>query len=131
DPVFDVAFWATFHPDRRHGAFLDGYRSVRDLPADFERRFRLYYPRVALSKTVLRHRLGLADRPGRPPASLRIQRALERLEALPGHPGTHAAHGPPGQGVARRQLLLDGRPAGRPLRRRAARRSGPARLARP
>src|SRR5262249_2960176 len=25
DPLFDVAFWATFHPDRRHQAFLDGY----------------------------------------------------------------------------------------------------------
>jgi Ser/Thr protein kinase RdoA (MazF antagonist) len=90
DPVFDVAFWATFHPDRRHAAFLDGYRSVRALPADFERRFWLYYLRVALSKTVLRHRLGVTDRPGRPPASLRIQKALERLEALQGSPSRAA-----------------------------------------
>lgn len=82
DPAFDVAFWATFHPDRRHAAFLDGYRSARDVPADFERRFWLYYLRVALSKTVLRHRLGLADRPGREPASLRIRKGLERVEAL-------------------------------------------------
>jgi hypothetical protein len=82
DPAFDVAFWATFHPDRRHAAFLDGYRSVRDVGPDFEARFWLYYLRVALSKTVLRHRLGVADRPGRPPASRRIQKALEKLEAM-------------------------------------------------
>jgi hygromycin-B 4-O-kinase len=81
DAVFDVAFWATFHPERRHVAFLDGYRSVRALPVDFAWRFWLYYLRVALAKTVLRHRLGIADRPGRPPASRRIQLALERVEA--------------------------------------------------
>jgi hypothetical protein len=84
DPVFDVAFWATFHPDRRHAAFLDGYRRERVLPADFELRFWLYYLRVALSKTVLRHRLKVADRPGREPASRRIQMGLERVEALQG-----------------------------------------------
>jgi len=84
DPVFDIAFWATFHPDRRHAAFLDGYRAVRALPADFEWRFWLYYLRVALAKTVLRHRLGITDRPGRLPASRRIQKGLERVEALQG-----------------------------------------------
>jgi hypothetical protein len=82
DPAFDVAFWATFHPDRRHAAFLDGYRRERSLPGDFELRFWLYYLRVALSKTVLRHRLGVADRPGREPAARRIQKGLERVEAL-------------------------------------------------
>ncbi len=81
DPAFDVAFWATFHPDRRHRAFLDGYRRERPLSADFGRRFWLYYLRVALSKTVLRHRLGVADALGRAPASLRIQKGLERFEA--------------------------------------------------
>jgi Ser/Thr protein kinase RdoA (MazF antagonist) len=81
DPVFDIALWATFHPDRRHAAFLDGYRSVTDLPDDFEARFWLYYLRIALSKTVLRHRLEIKDRPGRPPASQRIQKALQNAEA--------------------------------------------------
>jgi Ser/Thr protein kinase RdoA (MazF antagonist) len=80
DPIYEVAFWATFHPERRHEAFLQGYRSVRALPGDFEERFWLYFLRVALAKTVLRHRLGLRDVPGRPPASLRIQRALGRLQ---------------------------------------------------
>jgi transketolase len=82
DAVFDIAFWATFHPERRHPAFLKGYQAEHPLPRDFERRFWLYFLRVALAKTVLRHRLGLTDRPGRPPASLRIQKGLERVEAL-------------------------------------------------
>src|SRR5262249_47268553 len=68
DPLFDIAFWATFHPDARHESFFEGYRSERSLPADFELRFWLYYLRVALSKTVHRHRFGYADQPGRPPA---------------------------------------------------------------
>jgi aminoglycoside phosphotransferase (APT) family kinase protein len=81
DPAFDVAFWGTFHPDARREAFLDGYRSEGSLPPDFERRYWLYYLRIALSKTVHRHRFGYADRPGRPPASERIRRALARAEA--------------------------------------------------
>jgi transketolase len=80
DPVFEIAFWATFHPERRHDAFLEGYQSERTLPADFETRFWTYFLRIALSKTVLRHRLGLHDQPGRAPASQRIQRALMMLE---------------------------------------------------
>jgi Ser/Thr protein kinase RdoA (MazF antagonist) len=81
DPVFDIAFWATFHPERRHASFLDGYRHERALPDDFEPRFWLYFLRVALSKTVHRHRFGYTDRPGRPPASRRIHQALERIES--------------------------------------------------
>jgi aminoglycoside phosphotransferase (APT) family kinase protein len=80
DPVFDIAFWGTFHPEPRREAFLAGYREVRSLPADFETRYWLYFLRVALAKTVLRHRLRVPDRPGRPPASRRIQLALARLE---------------------------------------------------
>jgi aminoglycoside phosphotransferase (APT) family kinase protein len=80
DPAFDVAFWGTFHPDDRRDSFLEGYRSARALPDDFERRYWLYYLRIALSKTVHRHRFGYADRPGRPPASGRIKKALEALE---------------------------------------------------
>src|SRR5262249_32278643 len=82
DPVFDIAFWATFHPERRHQAFLDGYRSESPLPGDFAVRFWLYFLRIALGKTVLRHRLRLSDPPGRPAASLRIQRGLGEAESL-------------------------------------------------
>ena len=76
DPMYDVAFWATFHPDDRLAMFLDGYRSVAPLPVDYERRLWLYYLRIALAKTVVRERLGYADQPGRPPAADRIRNAL-------------------------------------------------------
>ncbi len=81
DPVFDLAFWATFHPERRWSCFLDAYWSATETtrPVDFERRFWLYYLRIALSKTVHRQRFGYSDRPGRPPASSRIDRALREL----------------------------------------------------
>jgi Ser/Thr protein kinase RdoA (MazF antagonist) len=82
DPIFEVALWATFHPERRHQAFLDGYQAVRPLPSDFGLRFWVYFLRVALAKTVLRHRLGLQDLPGRAPAALRIRKGLDELEAL-------------------------------------------------
>ncbi|MBN2446035.1 MAG: phosphotransferase [Phycisphaerae bacterium] len=82
DPVFDIAFWATFHPRRRHQVFLDAYQDIRPLPADFEPRFWLYFLRVALSKTVHRWRFGTPDHPDRPPASRRIQLALESLEPM-------------------------------------------------
>jgi transketolase len=82
DPIFEIAFWATFHPERRHAAFLEGYRRECPLPADFEQRFWLYFLRIALSKTVLRHRLGLQDQPGRAPASRRIHKALDNIKSL-------------------------------------------------
>ena len=82
DPVFDIAFWGTFYRDYMLDPFLQGYRVVRLLPKDFEMRYWLYYLRIALSKTVHRYRFRYPDRPGRPPASLRIQKGLERLKSL-------------------------------------------------
>lgn len=76
DPVFDVAFWATFHPERRWSAFFDAYFAPGWKP---DARFWLYFLRVAISKTVHRLRFGYADRPDRPKASLRMQRALQGL----------------------------------------------------
>ena len=83
DPLFDVAFWATFHPERRWPAFFDAYFGAGWTPS---RRFWLYFLRVALSKTVHRQRFAYADRPGRPPAAARIQRALAGLHATRGQP---------------------------------------------
>ena len=81
DPLFEVAFWATFHPERRWDAFFAGYRKdPLETPED-RLRFWLYFLRIALMKTVLRHRLGCTDPPGRTPASQRIQRALRGLES--------------------------------------------------
>jgi Ser/Thr protein kinase RdoA (MazF antagonist) len=87
DPVFDLAFWATFHPERRHEWLLSGYREFVPLDHADERRFHLYFLRIALAKTVLRHRLGIVDLPGRPPASQRIQKALAAF----GHADSQAA----------------------------------------
>jgi len=82
DPVYDVAFWATFHPERRHRDMLASYREAATVPDDFQRRFWVYFLRIALAKTVVRHRLGLIDKPGREPASKRIQRALREFEVV-------------------------------------------------
>lgn len=79
DPVYETAFWATFHPERRHRAFLDGYFAEQTAEPDFSDRFWLYFLRVALAKTVVRYNFGLTDKPGRPPASRRIQRAVQGL----------------------------------------------------
>ncbi len=79
DPVFEIAFWGTFFRDSMLATFLEGYTTVRSLPADFECRYWIYYLRSALSKTVHRFRFGYADHPGRPPASLRIQKALNKI----------------------------------------------------
>jgi len=81
DPAFDVAFWATFHPERRWAAFFDAYFAPGWRPT---RRFWLYFLRVSMSKTVHRLRFGYTDKPGRPPAAARIQRALRGLEETRG-----------------------------------------------
>jgi aminoglycoside phosphotransferase (APT) family kinase protein len=82
DPVFDLAFWGTFTREEFREPLLAGYTEVRTLPEDFERRYWLYYLRISLSKTVHRFLFNYKERPGRPAASQRIQKALERLGAF-------------------------------------------------
>lgn len=82
DPVFDIAFWGTFYKDDMLSLFLGGYVKHATLPDNFQLRYWLYYLRIALSKTVHRIRFGYKDRPGRPPASLRIQKALRKLQDI-------------------------------------------------
>ena len=79
DPVYEVAFWATFHLPERHAAFLTGYRAVRPLPDDFPVRFWLYFLRVTVAKAVHRRRFGYPDRPDRPSAAHRIRYAFGEL----------------------------------------------------
>jgi aminoglycoside phosphotransferase (APT) family kinase protein len=79
DPVYDIAFWATFHPPARHAAFLTGYHDVRPLPDDFPIRFWLYFLRIAVAKAVHRRRFGYTDRPNRPTAAHRILCAVHEL----------------------------------------------------
>lgn len=80
DPIFDLAYWGTFTRDYLREPLLRGYRETAPLGPDFERLYWLYYLRIAISKTVHRHLFGHADRPGRPPASFRIQKALSNLK---------------------------------------------------
>ncbi len=82
DPIFDLAYWGTFVRDPMREDLLADYFTHQDKSADFEFRYWLYYLRIAISKTVYRHRAGFTDRPGRPPASLRIQKALDQLQRL-------------------------------------------------
>jgi fructosamine-3-kinase len=82
DPVYDVAFWGTFHRDEHLIPFLEGYLNGAPAGGDFMQRYWLYYLRISLAKTVHRHRFGYTDPPGRAPASARIQKALDRLRAL-------------------------------------------------
>ena len=82
DPIFDIAYWGTFVRDAMRSPFISGYEKIEKLPFDFEYRYWLYYLRIAVSKTVHRHQWGIQDRPGRPPASQRIQKALSNLAKL-------------------------------------------------
>ncbi len=82
DPIFDIAYWGTFFRDTMLATFLVGYTTVRLLPSDFELRYWIYYLRSALSKTVHRFRFGYTDHPSRPPASLRIQKALGKIKNI-------------------------------------------------
>ena len=85
DSIFDIAYWGTFYAndtDKRHQLFINGYKSLRQLPKDFELRYWLYYLRVALAKTVHRYRFKYPDRPGSLPSSRRIQKGLRKVEPL-------------------------------------------------
>lgn len=79
EPLFDLAFFASFHPERRHDAIIDAYAIDRPLTDYDMLRFWTYFLRIALSKTVQRLRFGIEDSPGRVPASRRIQLALGRI----------------------------------------------------
>jgi aminoglycoside phosphotransferase (APT) family kinase protein len=82
DPLFDLASLCTFHPERRHEAIFAGYGVTLERGSAAWRRFWLYFLRIAVAKTVHRHRFRYEDEPGRPPASRRIRLALAKLEAV-------------------------------------------------
>lgn len=83
DPAYDVAFWATFHPARRHDAFLAGYREACGIADadDFAVRFWASFLRVAVAKAAWRARFDLTDLPGREPAWRRLLAGLDGLRA--------------------------------------------------
>ena len=63
DPVYDIAYWGTgsFGNEQWLASFLRGYESIQPIPRDFALRYWLYYLRIALAKTVARHRMGKSD----------------------------------------------------------------------
>lgn len=79
DPLFDVAMWATFQPERRWRTFFDEYYGPAWQP---DALFWAYFLRISLSKSVVRIRFNYQNVSGRAPASLRIQRALTGLRSL-------------------------------------------------
>ena len=78
DPLYDVAFWASFHPSRRWKSFFSGYGTSLTEERDAIR-FALYYTRITLAKILHRRRFGYADRPGRPTSRARMQEAIGML----------------------------------------------------
>ncbi len=80
DPLFELASMCTFHPERRHAAILEGHGTTLEQGSVALGRFWLYFLRIAIAKTVHRHRFGYTDAPGRTPAASRIQLALRSLE---------------------------------------------------
>ncbi len=57
DPVADIACWSLFFSEKRLKKFVEGYRTTRELEADFEERLHLYRLRYLVSKLALRHKV--------------------------------------------------------------------------
>lgn len=84
DPLFDLAGWGTFvGHDERRAVLLAGYAERAPLPADADLRYRLYYLRIMLAKTVHRRRFGWAAT-DRIPAAARLAPAIDALESALG-----------------------------------------------
>ena len=56
DPVADIACWSLFFTRSRLDGLLEGYRSVSELPVDFDERLHIYRLRYLVSKLALRHK---------------------------------------------------------------------------
>ena len=61
DPIADLACWSTFFPTQRYASFLEGYKSQKALPQDYEERFHFYRLRYSVSKMALRAKRRLVD----------------------------------------------------------------------
>lgn len=78
DSVYDIAYYGTgtFGNSGWLKIFLSGYRSVKELPKDFELRYNLYYLRIALAKAVGRINFGKVNSKNLPSLSERIKYSL-------------------------------------------------------
>jgi aminoglycoside phosphotransferase (APT) family kinase protein len=84
DPVFDLAYYGTgcYGHDEWMDGFLDGYKSVRELGSDFEKRYWVCYLRVAIAKSIVRYRFKMATKRSLPDVRNRILFGLSKLSAL-------------------------------------------------
>lgn len=82
DPVFDIAQWGSFigHHDNLD-ALVAGYQQISPLPDTFMLRYWLYCLRIAISRTVVRHRFGYY-KTDLIPAITRILFPLENIRAI-------------------------------------------------
>lgn len=81
DPLYDVAFWASFHPRRRWPGFFAGYGSAPVAGSAAAIRFAFYFLRITLAKVLHRQRFGYRDQPGRPSGRQRVVEAFSLLHA--------------------------------------------------
>jgi Ser/Thr protein kinase RdoA (MazF antagonist) len=79
DSLYDVAFWATFHPRRRWAAFMEGYGATPERGSSAAARFSFYFLRITLAKVLHRRRFATPDIAGRPTARQRVEEALSLL----------------------------------------------------
>jgi thiamine kinase-like enzyme len=82
DEIYEMALLATFCLPNMYNKIMEDFYINRNKPDNFEIRFWFYFLRIALAKTVHRHRFNIENRPNMPPASKRIQFALEKLNNL-------------------------------------------------
>jgi Ser/Thr protein kinase RdoA (MazF antagonist) len=84
DPVFDIAYYATgcFGHDVWLSAFIEGYKSVNQLPEDYEKRFWAYYLRVAVVKAIVRLRYKTSATTALSAVKERILLGISKLSAF-------------------------------------------------
>jgi fructosamine-3-kinase len=82
DPIFDIALWGTFiHHHERLDYLLSGYQIIASIPDNFYLKYWLYYLRIMLAKTVVRHRFGYY-KTDKIPAIERILPPLREVQKL-------------------------------------------------
>lgn len=64
DPTDDLSLMGCFHSGSELSSLIEGYRSIRPLPENFERRFWLHLLRNMLFKAVIRVGAGYFDKKG-------------------------------------------------------------------
>lgn len=61
DPIYDLAFWATFNEEKYWPLLLENYYNEGNKPHDYEYRFWFYYLRISIFKILLLHKYGYKD----------------------------------------------------------------------